>query len=151
MGRLRSIASYANRAYRQTAGLHMQRLASTVQAANESCCRFCEAWSEWPQIQDGIRATSNELLDSPAQGDEAETRRAFREWVESRPADLLRGLNRCDLDDDMPCKWLGLVECARAYFQLGAQLGHAIHALSAASEGSARRRCSRGWSRAPAR
>lgn len=134
LGRLRSIASYPAPAYRQAACLHMQRLGTALQAANETCCRFCEAWSEWRQIQDRIRSTAKELLDSP-RSDAVETRRAFREWVESRPADLIEGLSRCDLEDDMPCKWLGLVECARAYFQLGVQLGHAMHALAAASEG----------------
>lgn len=134
LGRLRSIASYTTPAYKQAASLHMQRLGTKLQAANESCCRFCEAWAEWPQIQDRIRAATKELLDSP-RSDAVETRRVFREWVESRPADLIEGLNRCDLEEGMPCKWLGLVDCARAYFELGVQLGDAMHVLSAASEG----------------
>jgi hypothetical protein len=134
VGQLRFIAAYTTPVYRQAASLHMERLGTTLQAANKSCCQFCEAWAEWRQIQDGIRATAEELLDSP-QSDAVETRQVFREWVESRPAELIEGLSRCDLDDDMPCKWLALVDCARAYFKLGAQLGHATHALSAASEG----------------
>lgn len=135
LGRLRSIASYPTAAYRQDATLHMQRLSTTLQAANETCCRFCEAWAEWPRIQDGIRATTSELLDS-TQSDAEEARRAFREWVERRPTQLIEGLNRCDLEDGMPCKWLRLVECARAYFQLGVRLGHAMHAFPAAGAGS---------------
>lgn len=134
LGRLQSIASYPTAAYRLEASLHMQRLSSTLQAANQTCCRFCEAWSDWRQIQDGIRATAQELLDSP-QSDAPEARRAFREWVESRPAELIGGLNRCDLEDGMPCKWLGLVDCARAYFQLGVHLGRATHVLTAAGAG----------------
>ena len=134
LGRLRSIVSYPTAAYRQDAGLHMQRLSQTLQAANESCCRFCEAWVDFQQIQDGIRETTSELLD-PTRSDAEEARRAFREWVERRPVQLVEGLNRCDLDDGMPCKWLDLVECARAYFQLGAQLGHAMHAFPAAGAG----------------
>ena len=134
LGRLRSIASYTAPAYRQKASLYMERLSTTLQAANESCCRFCEAWPEWPQIQGGIRATAKELFDSP-QSDAVETRRAFHEWVESRPADLIEGLSRCGLEEGTPCKWLGLVECARAYFKLGVQLGHAVHVFSAAGDG----------------
>lgn len=134
LGRLRSIASYPTEAYTREARRHMDRLSTTLQAANETCCQFCEAWAEWSQLQDGIRATTGELLDS-AQSDTVEARRAFREWVDSRPAVLVEGLNRCDLEDGMPCKWLGLVACARAYFQLGENLGHAMHALAAVGEG----------------
>lgn len=134
LGQLRSMATYTPPAYAKAASLHMERLGASLQAANETCCQFCEAWAEWPRIQDGIRATAAELLDSP-RSDSVETRRAFHDWVQSRPDDLVQGLNRCDLEEGTPCKWLGLVECARAYFHLGAQLGHASHALSAAQEG----------------
>ena len=134
LGRLRAIAAYPSPSYRQAASLHMERLGTTLQAANESCCGFCEAWADWSQIRAGIRATAAELLESP-RGDPEKTRQAFREWVEGRPAELIGGLNRCDLEDGSPCKWLQLVECARAYFQLGVELGHAMHVLTAASEG----------------
>jgi hypothetical protein len=134
LGQLRSIASYETAAYARAAGRHMEQLSSTLQSANETCCRFCEAWAGWREIQNGIRATAKELLDSP-ESEAVEARRAFRDWIESRPADLIEGLSRCDLEEGMPCKWLGLVECARAYFQLGVELGHAAHALSAAKEG----------------
>lgn len=134
LGRLGAIAAYPSPGYRQAANLHMERLGTTLQAANESCCGFCEAWADWSQIRAGIRATAAELLESP-QGDPEKTRQAFREWAEGRPAELIQGLNRCDLEDGSPCKWLQLVECARAYFQLGVELGHAMHVLTAASEG----------------
>jgi hypothetical protein len=134
LGRLRSIASYPTPTYRQDASLHMQRLSNHLETANGTCCGFCEAWAEWPAIQEGIRTTADDLLGS-SQSDGVETRRAFHEWTEARPARLLEGLNRCALEEGSPCKWLGLVDCARAYFQLGVQLGHAVHTLSAASDG----------------
>ena len=134
LGRLRAIAADPSPSYRQAASLHMERLGTTLQAANETCCGFCEAWAEWSQIREELRATTAELLESPGSDPET-TRQTFREWTEGRPAELIEGLNRCDLEDGSPCKWLQLVECARAYFKLGVELGHAMHALTAASEG----------------
>lgn len=132
LGRLRSLAADPSAASRQEARAHMERLSTTLEAANETCCRFCEAWEDWPGIQSGIRATAAELLASP-QGDTPEARRAFSEWVESQPGRLVEGLNRCGLADDMPCKWLQLVDCSRVYFRLGVELGHAMRSAARAT------------------
>jgi hypothetical protein len=134
LGQLQSIAGYATPGYRQEASPHMQRLSTALQAANQSCCQFCEAWPDWPEIQSGIQATEKDLLGS-SQGDATEKRRAFHQWTETRTARLLEGLNRCNLEEGMPSKWLGLLGCARAYFRLGVQLGQAAYAFSAAGDG----------------
>ena len=133
LGQLRSIADDPSVASRRRAGLHMDRLSTTLEAANETCCRFCEAWETWPGIQDEIRTTAAELLAAP-RGETPAARRAFSEWVEGQPGKLIEGLNRCDLEDGMPCKWLQLVECARRYFSLGVELGHAMGAAAAARD-----------------
>jgi hypothetical protein len=136
LGQLQSVAGHPISDYAQAAGRHMRRLSATLEAANQLCCQFCETWPDWLEIRSGIEATAEELLDAPRGAATAE-RQALLTWAESRSDRLLEGLNRCDLAEESPCKWLGVVECARTYFKLGVYLGRAARSLSAAGEGVA--------------
>ncbi len=137
LGRLQAIANYQSTNYLQGANLHMQRVSTTVQAANQLCTRYCQAWSGWLNLQQRIADTSRAYLTAP-EGLTLEKRRSFYSWATSRPIHWVEGVKQCRVDEGLQTKWLRMGTCSEAYFMLGVHIGRATYAFDAAGQGVTR-------------